>query len=130
MLRTQRRAAEGSSELAVALFRKTLRDETGIDIEPDLERYARRGETLLLPPDLLGGCARIVTERRRAFTRGYDADATRRGAGVIAGVDRDGPAYAAGMRDGMQLVRRESPARSATPRSSSPTGSRKAVSSG
>jgi predicted metalloprotease with PDZ domain len=107
VLRLQRRAAEGSSELAVALFRKTLRDETGIDIDPDLERYARRGEPLLLPASLLGDCARIVTERRKAFTRGYDADATRRGNGVIAGVDRDGPAHAAGMRDGMQLVRRE-----------------------
>ncbi|MEO7827006.1 MAG: hypothetical protein ABIR60_07685, partial [Allosphingosinicella sp.] len=38
---------------------------------------------------------------------GYDADATRRGNGVITGVDREGPAYAAGLRDGMQLVRRE-----------------------
>jgi predicted metalloprotease with PDZ domain len=108
VLRTQRRAAQGSPELAVALFRKTLRDETGIDIDPDLERFARRGETLLLPADLLGDCARFVTERRKTFTRGYDADATRRGAGVIAGVDKEGPAYAAGMRDGMQLVRRES----------------------
>ncbi|MET1112934.1 MAG: hypothetical protein ABWX67_15565, partial [Allosphingosinicella sp.] len=108
VLRTQRRAAEGSPELAVALFRKTLREETGIDLDPDLERYARRGESLLLPADLLGDCARLVTERRRAFTRGYDADATRRGNGIIAGVDRDGPAYAAGLRDGMQLVRRES----------------------
>jgi predicted metalloprotease with PDZ domain len=108
VLRTQRRAAEGSPELAVALFRKTLRDETGIDIDPDLERYARRGETLLLPAGLLGDCARLVTERRKAFTRGYDADATRRGNGIIAGVDREGPAYAAGLRDGMQLVRRES----------------------
>jgi predicted metalloprotease with PDZ domain len=108
VLRTQRRSAEGSPELAVALFRKTLRDETGIDIDPDLERYARRGEPLLLPEDLLGECARLVTERRKAFTRGYDADATRRGNGVFAGVDRDGPAYAAGLRDGMQLVRRES----------------------
>jgi predicted metalloprotease with PDZ domain len=107
VLRTQRRAAEGSPELAVALFRKTLRDETGINLDPDIERYARRGETLLLPAGLLGDCGRVVTERRKAFTRGYDADATRRAAGVIAGVDRDGPAYAAGLRDGMQLVRRE-----------------------
>jgi predicted metalloprotease with PDZ domain len=107
MLRTQRRAAEGSSELAVALFRKTLRDETGIDIDPDLDRYAGRGEALLLPDDLLGGCGRVVTERRKAFTRGYDSEATRIGEGVIVGVDRDGPAYAAGMRDGMRLVRRE-----------------------
>jgi predicted metalloprotease with PDZ domain len=108
VLRTQRAAAEGSPELAVALFRKTLLAETGIDLDTDIERYARRGETLLLPADLLGDCARFVTERRKAFTRGYDANATRRGNGVIAGVDRDGPAYAAGLRDGMQLVRRES----------------------
>jgi predicted metalloprotease with PDZ domain len=107
VLRTQRRAAEGSPELAVALFRKTLREETGIDIDPDLERYARRGESLLLPADLLGDCARLVTERRKAFTRGYDSEATRRGDGVITGVDREGPAYAAGLRDGMKLVRRE-----------------------
>ncbi|MGA9583339.1 MAG: hypothetical protein WBR13_15370 [Allosphingosinicella sp.] len=108
VLRTQRRAAQGSPELAVALFRKTLREETGIDVDPDLERYARRGETILLPADLLGDCARLVTERRKAFTRGFDADATRRGDGLFAGVDRDGPAYAAGLRDGMKLVRRES----------------------
>jgi predicted metalloprotease with PDZ domain len=107
VLRSQRRAAEGSPELAVALFRKTLREETGIDIDPDLDRYARRGEPLLLPADLLGECARLVTERRKAFTRGYDADSTRRADGVFAGVDREGPAYAAGLRDGMQLVRRE-----------------------
>jgi predicted metalloprotease with PDZ domain len=107
VLRTQRRVAEGSPELAVALFRKTLLAETGIDLEPDLDRYARRGEVLLLPADLLGDCARLVTERRKAFTRGYDADATRRGNGLIAGVDREGPAYAAGLRDGMHLVRRE-----------------------
>ncbi|HYW15821.1 MAG TPA: hypothetical protein VE891_06675 [Allosphingosinicella sp.] len=107
VLRTQRRAAEASPELAVALFRKTLRDETGIDIDPELERYARRGEPLLLAPDLLGDCARLVTERRKAFTRGYDSDSTRRADGVIAGVDPKGPAYAAGLRDGMKLVRRE-----------------------
>jgi predicted metalloprotease with PDZ domain len=108
VLRTQRLAAVGSPELAVALFRKTLREETGIDIDPDLERYARRGEPLLLPADLLGDCARLVTERRKIFSRGYDSEATRRGGGVIAGVDREGPAYAAGLRDGMRLVRRES----------------------
>lgn len=107
VLRTQRRAAEGSPELAVALFRKILRDETGIDIDPDLERYARRGEPLLLRADLLADCARVVTERRKAFTRGYDSDSTRRADGVIAGVDREGPAYAAGLRDGMKLIRRE-----------------------
>ncbi|HEX8622051.1 MAG TPA: hypothetical protein VF718_08770 [Allosphingosinicella sp.] len=107
VLRVQRRKAQDSSELATALFRQVLRDETGIDIEADLERYARRGEPLLLPAGLFGDCARLVAERRRAFDRGYDAAATRNADGIIAGVAPDGPAYAAGMRDGMRLVRRE-----------------------
>ncbi|MFL6843970.1 MAG: hypothetical protein ACJ8ER_03720 [Allosphingosinicella sp.] len=107
VLRFQRKAAEGNAELATVLFRKTLQEQTGIDIDADLELYARKGEPLLLPETLFGDCGRIVTERRKAFTRGYDAEATRRGEGVISGVDPDGPAYAAGMRDGMKLVRRE-----------------------
>jgi len=108
VLRAQRKAAKGSSEMATALFSRVLREETGIDIEPDLDLYARRGQALLLPPDLYGACARIVTERRRDFTRGYDSQATRLAGGIIAGVAPDGPAYAAGMRDGMKLVRLES----------------------
>jgi predicted metalloprotease with PDZ domain len=108
VLRVQRKAAEGSPELAVALFRKTLREQTGIDLDSDLERYARRGEALILPGDLFGECAGLVTERRKEFHRGYDAEATRLAGGVIAGVVPDGPAFAAGMRDGMRLVRRES----------------------
>jgi predicted metalloprotease with PDZ domain len=107
VLRRQRKLAENSPELATALFRKVLRDETGIDIAPDLERYAGQGEALLLPADLYAGCARLVVERRREFDRGYDAAATRRADGIIAGVAPDGPAYAAGMRDGMRLVQRE-----------------------
>jgi predicted metalloprotease with PDZ domain len=108
VMRAQKQAAVGSSELATALFRRLLREKTGIDIDADLELYARRGEPLLLPADIYGDCARLVSERRREFHRGYDADATRKAGGVITGVVPDGPAYAAGMRDGMQLVRRES----------------------
>jgi len=108
VLRVQRRAAETSSELAVALFRKTLREQTGIDLDADVERYARRGEALLLPADLFGDCAGLVTERRKEFHRGYDAEATRKAGGIITGVVPDGPAHAAGLRDGMRLIRRES----------------------
>jgi predicted metalloprotease with PDZ domain len=107
VLRTQRRAAQNSPELATALFRKVLREQTGIEFEADLERYARQGEPLLLPADLYGECGRLVPLRRREFHRGYDAEATREAGGIIAGVVPDGPAYAAGMRDGMRLVRRE-----------------------
>jgi predicted metalloprotease with PDZ domain len=108
VLRAQRKAAKGSPELASALFRKALLEVGKIDVQPDLDRYAARGETLLLPADALGDCARVVTERRRTFHRGYDADATLAAGGIIAGVVPDGPAHAAGMRDGMRLLGRES----------------------
>jgi predicted metalloprotease with PDZ domain len=56
---------------------------------------------------LLGACGTVVSEPRRAFDRGFDAQATRVADGLIAGVDPSGPAYAAGMRNGQKLVRRE-----------------------
>ena len=107
VLRAQRIAAEHSTELATALFRKVLLEQTGIDFDAELERYARRGEPLLLPAGLFGDCAALATQRRKEFDRGYDAAATRVAEGVIAGVAADGPAYAAGLRNGMRLVRRE-----------------------
>ncbi|TFI57811.1 hypothetical protein E2493_13375 [Sphingomonas parva] len=107
VLRAQRDVAKGSSALATSLFAEVLKGRTGIDVAPLIDRYARRGEMLRLPDTLFGGCARLVSERRRAFERGYDADATREADGLITGVDPLGPAFAAGMRDGMRLVGRE-----------------------
>jgi predicted metalloprotease with PDZ domain len=107
ILRAQRRIADGNLELATALFRKVLLERTGIDAQADVDRYARRGEFLELPQDIFAGCAGIVTQKRRGFDRGFDSSATRIGDGIIAGVDPAGPAFAAGMRDGMRLVRRE-----------------------
>jgi predicted metalloprotease with PDZ domain len=84
-----------------------LREQTGIDAEPLIDLYARRGAPLRLPEGVIGGCVRLVDERRAGFDRGYDAEATRLAGGIIAGVDPAGPAFAAGMRDGMRLVTRE-----------------------
>jgi predicted metalloprotease with PDZ domain len=62
---------------------------------------------MALPPDLLGACGRVETITRRAFSYGFDPRATRIAEGIIAGVDPAGPAHAAGMRNGMTLVLRE-----------------------
>ena len=107
VLRAQRKAAKGSSALARDLFRSALLEKTGIDATETIERYARAGEPIVLPETLLGACGTVVTEPRRAFERGFDADASRSANGVIAGVDPAGAAYAAGMRNGQRLVRRE-----------------------
>lgn len=108
VLLAQKKAVEaGSNGLATALFLETLRDFGGIDAAADIARVTGAGEPVLLPENLLGECARITTASRREFHRGYDAEATAQAGGVIAGVRPDGPAYAAGMRDGMRLVKRE-----------------------
>jgi predicted metalloprotease with PDZ domain len=107
VLRAQRKAAKGSSMLARDLFRAAMLDMTGIDAAGSIERYARAGEPIVLAETLLGPCGTVLAETRRAFDRGFDAQATRVADGVIAGVDPAGPAFAAGMRNGQRLVRRE-----------------------
>jgi predicted metalloprotease with PDZ domain len=61
----------------------------------------------VLPADLFGGCFTVTTVTRPEFHRGFDLDATERAGGILAGVSPESPAYAAGMRDGMRLIRRE-----------------------
>ncbi len=108
VLRAQRKAFAAKPALASALFPTVLKQTAGIDATVDIRRYAANGETLRLPSDVLGECAKIVTERRSEFTRGFDGEATAAAGGVIAGVDPEGPAYRAGIRNGMRLIRRES----------------------
>jgi predicted metalloprotease with PDZ domain len=107
VLRAQRKAAKGSEALARDLFHAALLEKTGIDATDAIERFARAGEPIVLPETLLGACGTVVTEPRRAFDRGFDAQATRVADSVVAGVDPAGPAYAAGLRNGQRLVRRE-----------------------
>jgi predicted metalloprotease with PDZ domain len=107
VVRAQQKVAVNNQAMATDLFRNTLLEKAGIDAAPLIERFARAGEPVLLPADILGDCGTIVTERRFVFDRGFDARATRQAEGVITGVDPAGPAFAAGLRDGMRLVRRE-----------------------
>lgn len=93
---------------AAALFPTVVRAEYGIDLAPDLARHEGRGEPVTLPADLFGTCARVETATQPEFHRGFDIERTQAAGGVITGVDPASPAYAAGLRDGMKLVRRES----------------------
>jgi predicted metalloprotease with PDZ domain len=107
VLRAQRPLAEGNEKRATDLFRATLLDKTGIDVAPDIEKHARRGEAIVLAADLLGDCARIVPVSRKEFHRGYDAATTRVNGGVISGVVEGTNAHVAGLRNGQRLVNRE-----------------------
>jgi predicted metalloprotease with PDZ domain len=92
-----------SSGRLLPVFAKQV---AGLDIQPLIDRHMRDGEPFELPADLYGDCARVETAIRPDFHRGFDIDATQKNNRVITGVRKDGPAYAAGMRDGMTLVKR------------------------
>ena len=81
--------------------------ELGVDPTPEIAANILNGAAFALPADLLGAGATIETLEAPEFTRGFDAMATHVAGGVVAGCVLDGPGYAAGMRDGMKIVKRE-----------------------
>ncbi|WP_375404134.1 hypothetical protein [uncultured Sphingomonas sp.] len=82
-------------------------DARGFDVRPLLAKHIDAGADILLPSDLLGRCASISTTTIPTFDPGFDRDASAK-TGAFAGVDPSGPAYAAGLRDGMSRVARVS----------------------
>jgi predicted metalloprotease with PDZ domain len=101
-----RRRARDGAEYAVEVFRAAA-PAIGLDLGTDVETYVDDGVAIFLPEDLLAPCGRITTRDVPAFHRGFDIEATLANDSIIAGVDPALPAYAAGMRNGMILVRRE-----------------------
>lgn len=107
VLRAQRdrtRAAKAPPQLTDAFVAEIGR--AGLDVGPDIARYLTRGEPLLLPEDAFGACARLVTADLPVFERGWDNAATQKAGNVLTGVDPASNAYAAGLRDGMKILRR------------------------
>lgn len=79
-------------------------DKIGFAVRPMLDRYIERGAPIVLPADLFGACATIRPLGIARFDLGYDREATSKAGGVLAGVAPDGPAYAAGLRNGMKRL--------------------------
>lgn len=74
-----------------------------VDLRPDIERYAVRGEPIPLPETLFDGCLQVREFTRPAFDTGFDHKgslAARR----IQGVRRDGPAWNSGLRNGVSVL--------------------------
>jgi predicted metalloprotease with PDZ domain len=78
----------------------------GIDITNDLARFVRRGEAIWLPADVFAPCGTLRTIDIPDFAYGFDAAKTASAHGLVSGVDPVGNAYAAGLRDGMQIMAR------------------------
>ncbi len=100
------RAAKPGSKTTKApqLFEETIRG-FGLEVRPDIERVPLGGAAVLLPEDAFGGCIKVTTREAPRFETGYSLE-TRDGARVLAKVDPAGPAYAAGLREGMIIIRR------------------------
>lgn len=97
-------AAWGGS--AASLLPGILQTRTGTDLTPEIERHIVRGEGIVLPSETFGGCLSIETSTRAAYDAGFDLSETRR-TRIVTGVAPDGPAYAAGIRNGMEYLGRE-----------------------
>ena len=80
----------------------------GIDPRADVVRHVVEGQPFDFSPRgataLLGNCLAQVEETLPIWALGFDRASL--GEGQLRGVDPDGPAYAAGLRDGMHIVGR------------------------
>lgn len=79
----------------------------GGDLSSDVARFVDKGAPVFLPADMFGDCATVETINAPMFERGFDTAATGARDGFVAGVDPNGPAYAAGLRNGMRIIKRE-----------------------
>lgn len=76
----------------------------GVDFAPELKRFVDDAETIALPSDVWAPCGVLETSEVAEFDRGFKAGKTKANNDVVVGVDPDGPAYAAGLRDGMKIL--------------------------
>ena len=74
-----------------------------LDLRPDIERYAVRGEAIPLPETMFDGCLEVRLFNRPAFDTGFDHQASI-AAKKVSGVRRGGPAWNSGLRNGMALT--------------------------
>lgn len=75
----------------------------GVDMRSDLSRMIDRGEDVVLPGDAWAPCGALETSTVAEFDRGFDGRATIANGNTVVGVDPKGPAYAAGLRNGMRI---------------------------
>jgi predicted metalloprotease with PDZ domain len=91
---------------APILIREAMKNVAGIDITNDIERFVDAGEPVTIDEQHFTPCGSFALQERRKFHRGFDIEATLKNDYAITGTIVNGPAYNAGLRDGMKLVGR------------------------
>ncbi|HEX2078092.1 MAG TPA: hypothetical protein VHG08_10290, partial [Longimicrobium sp.] len=113
VLRVQRALARANAEAgrsvdAGTLFPLAMQQAVGMeDFSWELAWHVDTGQETLLGRNQFGACARVETVSQPVFHRGFDIAATEAAGMRVTGLDPTSPAYAAGLREGMRIVRRE-----------------------
>lgn len=105
-MKARARAASDKPPWASSLFREEIK-RAGVDATDDLARFVDRGEAITLPENVFAPCGPLATVEMAEFDRGFDPQKTSANGNKITGLREDSPAYRAGLREGMQIVRRE-----------------------
>ncbi|HRI67150.1 MAG TPA: hypothetical protein PK156_23060 [Polyangium sp.] len=109
-----KKAAEKRGPLNTSAWTDALQAELGPDGPKDFASIIEKGGNLELPSTALGPCFRKETRTFAQYDLGFDDVASRQTKPPrAAGVRKDGPAYRAGLRDGVEIFNlQRSPGRS------------------
>jgi predicted metalloprotease with PDZ domain len=104
LMRTADRSPSPGVTEPEGLFAAHARN-AGVELVSEIAAHVVRGDTIVLPPDTFGRCIVVETVVIPSYDRGFDLEASIAAGHVATGVRPNGPAYMAGLRDGMRLIR-------------------------
>lgn len=106
MLAMQAQQRTDPTELVATRLQRLAREAFGVDFATLVEAIHTQGADALFPQDGWGECLEVTSSEQAEFHRGFDVAATQRNGLIVAGTVEGGPAWQAGLRDGMRIVRR------------------------
>ncbi|MCU0883022.1 MAG: hypothetical protein MUF14_10195 [Hyphomonadaceae bacterium] len=106
MLAMQAQHQADPTELVSTRALRLARELYGVDFGPRLEAIHSGGTDAIFPAGGWGPCLTVRTAEQAEFHRGFDVAATQRNGLVVTGTIEGSPAWQAGLRDGMRIIRR------------------------
>jgi predicted metalloprotease with PDZ domain len=101
-----RQKAQTGGKFAPELLIESVKEIAGFDITDLIKDVAINGQAIGFPSVAWGSCMTKQEDVRPVFDVGFDRERTGAAGNVATGVRGDGPAYQAGLRDGMKILRR------------------------